>query len=90
MGERLRICRKCLLGQETREEYFEKLSNYIERMDEELKVPQDVYEVRLSLCASCEKLIEGMCRYCGCFVELRAAQKIQKCPDIPAKWERFT
>lgn len=88
MGERLRICRKCLPNQETREEYFEKLTNYVERMDEELKVSQETYEKRLELCASCEKLIDGMCRLCGCFVELRAAQKIQKCPDLPSKWER--
>lgn len=89
MGERLRMCRKCLLEQESKEEYFEKLSRYIERMDEELKVTQKVYEDRLALCASCPKLLDGMCRLCGCFVELRAAQKNQKCPDIPSKWERI-
>lgn len=88
MNERLRICRKCLPGQETREEYLEKLSDYVRRMDDDLKVTQEVYEKRLAFCASCEKLMDGMCRLCGCFVELRAAQKNQKCPDIPTKWER--
>ncbi|MDO5363377.1 MAG: DUF6171 family protein [Eubacteriales bacterium] len=88
MCEKLRICRKCLPGTD-RDEYLENLAGYIERMDEEVKVSQPLYEERLSICASCQNLINGMCRLCGCFVELRAAQKVRKCPDIPAKWEKI-
>lgn len=89
MGEQLRVCRKCLPRQESWEEYFEKLSDYVKRMDDDLKVSQDIYESRLKFCSECDKFMNGMCRLCGCFVELRAAQKVQKCPDIPAKWERY-
>lgn len=88
MKESLRICRKCLPDLESREAYFEKLSGYIAAMDEEVKVGQQVYEERLKKCSVCEKQMDGMCRLCGCFVELRAAQKIQKCPDIPSRWGR--
>ena len=48
---------------------------------------EDLYEKRLGICSSCERLMSGMCRLCGCFVELRAVQKVRKCPDLPAKWE---
>ena len=90
MSEKLRVCRKCLPRTETREEYFEKLSDYVKRMDEDLKVDQETYEKRLALCSECKNYLDGMCRLCGCFVELRAAQKIKKCPDIQVKWDRYT
>lgn len=90
MGEGLRVCRKCLPGQGDKEAFYENLSSYIQRMDEELKVSQQTYESRLALCRRCEKLMNGMCRLCGCFVELRAVQKVRKCPDIPAKWKEQT
>ena len=68
MNGKLRVCRKCLPGQKNEEAFYEDLSRYIQRMDE-------------------ERLMSGMCRLCGCFVELRAVQKVRKCPDLPAKWE---
>ena len=87
MGRELRVCRKCLPGQEKEAAYFEKLTRYIQRMDESVKVDQRTYESRLAVCAECEKQLNGMCRLCGCFVELRAAQRARKCPDIPARWK---
>lgn len=86
MGEPLRICRKCLPG-EDEEEYFENLARYIERMDDDLKVGQQTYEYRLAQCRDCCRLRGGMCSLCGCFVQLRAVQKARKCPDLPPKWE---
>ncbi len=87
MNRKLRVCRKCLPGQKNEEAFYEDLSRYIQRMDEELKVDQQTYEKRLGICSSCERLMSGMCRLCGCFVELRTVQKVRKCPDLPAKWE---
>ena len=75
MNGKLRVCRKCLPGQKNEEAFYEDLSRYIQRMDEELKVDQQTYEKRLGICSSCERLMSGMCRLCGCFVELRAVQK---------------
>ncbi len=45
------------------------------------------YDARLELCKECEKLIGGMCRVCGCFVEVRAAKKSVHCPGIPRRWD---
>lgn len=87
MGSGLRICRKCLPPGVGREEFFESLARYIERMDESVRVDQKIYEERLAQCRQCDKLRDGMCRLCGCFVELRAAQKVRKCPDLPARWK---
>ena len=77
MNGKLRVCRKCLPGQKNEEAFYEDLSRYIQRMDEELKVDQQTYEKRLGICSSCERLMSGMCRLCGCFVELRAVQKVR-------------
>lgn len=38
MNGKLRVCRKCLPGQKNEEAFYEDLSRYIQRMDEELKV----------------------------------------------------
>ena len=62
MNGKLRVCRKCLSGQKNEEAFYEDLSRYIQRMDEELKVDQQNYEKRLGICSSCERLMSGMCR----------------------------
>lgn len=82
----LRACRKCLLEKETPEEYFEKLDAYISNLDPDVKVSQELYEERLTICRDCPNIIDGMCRLCGCFVELRAVLKVRKCPDIQRRW----
>ena len=87
MNEKQHLCRKCLPEQNNEEAFYEDLSRYIQRMDEDLKVDQRAYEKRLNICSTCDRLMNGMCRLCGCFVELRAVQKVRKCPDLPAKWE---
>ncbi len=46
-----------------------------------------LYETRLSLCKECDLLLDGMCRACGCFVELRATMKKNSCPYD--KWRAF-
>ncbi len=86
MTEGLRVCRKCLLRGETEAEYFRKLENYIARLDEDVRVEQEIYESRLEKCGQCINLTNGMCRLCGCYVELRAALKVRKCPDMDRKW----
>lgn len=86
MDQGLRVCRKCLLREESQEEYFQKLDAYIAGLDEEVRVDQELYEERLKLCGTCTNLLNGMCRLCGCFVELRAALKVRKCPAPDRKW----
>ena len=66
-------CYKCLLREMDVEGYFANLHDYIARIEEDIKVPDALYEERLAVCKECDYLQEGMCRACGCFVELRAA-----------------
>ena len=53
--------------------YFQNLHDYVEHLDDTVKASEELYEQRLSICKQCDYLQEGMCRACGCFVELRAA-----------------
>ncbi len=87
MSEKLRICRKCHLYQETEEEFREKLKEYIADLDPEECVDQETYESRLLSCSACAYILNGMCRLCGCYVELRAALKVRHCPDRPRHWQ---
>lgn len=81
-----RVCRKCLLRDMDEGEYFANLREYIANLDEELKVDEGEYERRLGLCKECENLMSGMCRVCGCYVELRAVMKKNSCPGVSKKW----
>lgn len=80
--ENLRLCRKCLtrdmVGQE---EYFRSLHDYIENLDLDIRAAETLYEERLGICRECDMLLQGMCRKCGCYVELRAAVTKNACPD---------
>ena len=44
------------------------------------------YERRLSICKECDRLLDGMCTVCGCYVEMRAAVTTNCCPAVRAKW----
>ena len=49
-----------------------------------IKASEELYEERLSVCKECDMLLTGMCRSCGCYVELRAAVTKNYCPR--KKW----
>ena len=73
-------CRKCLLKEIDPQAYMDQLHKYIELLDRDVKAPQNLYENRLNICKECDYLNEGTCQACGCFVELRAAVRKNKCP----------
>lgn len=74
-----RCCYKCLLREMDVEGYFANLHDYIARIEEDIKAPDVLYEERLAVCKECDYLQEGMCRACGCFVELRASIVTNRC-----------
>lgn len=79
--EKIRRCRKCLTRDMAgQEEYFRSLREYIANLDEDIKAPAALYEERLAICKQCELLLDGMCRSCGCYVELRAVIAERGCP----------
>lgn len=82
-----RICRQCLLRDMPESKRFQSMYDYIARLSKDDKVPDETYEKRLEICRKCEHLMSGMCRKCGCYVEMRAAMKIRSCPDIPDRWQ---
>ena len=50
----------------------------------EEKAGEEEYRRRLDVCQECEKLQNGMCLSCGCFVQVRAAKGKERCP-----WEKW-
>lgn len=79
-AEKKRVCKRCLLRELSEQEYREKLEKYIIGLDDEVRAKEQLYEKRLLLCKECEKLSEGTCLSCGCYVELRAAVANSHCP----------
>jgi hypothetical protein len=78
-------CKRCLLLQSSREDIFATVKEHIGKISEKDKAEESVYKKRLDICKTCDNLISGTCLKCGCYVELRAAFKKQKCPDVKNK-----
>lgn len=81
-----KYCRKCLLKEMPEDAYFKNLYEYIDNLDPDIKVNEKEYERRLALCKECDHLLNGMCRICGCFVELRAVINKNYCADLDKRW----
>ena len=72
--ENFRVCKRCLTrDMMDKVSYFQNMYDYIDNLDESIKTNQPLYEKRLMVCKECDLLADGMCRACGCFVEMRAA-----------------
>lgn len=80
----MRFCKGCLIREIDNGQQYQNMFQYIEGLDEEIKTNPAVYEVRLRTCKDCTSLINGMCKHCGCFVEMRAAITRNRCPN--KKW----
>ena len=78
--ETQRYCRKCLLKDFDEDKYRELIKKELDWMDAEMKAADDLYAERLKICEECDKLSQGTCLSCGCFVELRAAAGKAACP----------
>ena len=85
--EERKICRKCLLAELDEDEYFRSLKEYIAAYPEDKRCPAEEYERRLTVCRGCERLADGMCAVCGCYVELRALKKNAYCPEND-RWKK--
>jgi hypothetical protein len=80
-----RECRKCLLIDANAGKEKEMVYRYISELSEAEKAPESLFQKRLEVCRSCEWLSAATCQSCGCFVEVRAAVRKQKCPCH--KWQ---
>lgn len=72
-------CRKCLLNQDSGALY-QSIQELIAALPPEEKADPAEYRRRLAVCEGCEKLQNGMCLSCGCFVQVRGAKKKESCP----------
>lgn len=79
------ICKKCLLLEAGEIAALKSVKDYLELISPEEKVSESVYNDRLEKCRNCDFLISGMCRKCGCYVEIRTALKNKDCPNADNK-----
>ena len=54
------VCKKCLLLEAGEEKSFIGVKDYIDTIDNSLKVNDDLYLKRLSFCKECDNLISGI------------------------------
>lgn len=80
-------CKRCLLLEAGEKSAYENIKSYLKTLDVSEMVDDSIYKQRLGMCSSCDYLISGMCRKCGCYAEVRAALKDSECPDADnRKW----
>lgn len=79
MNERMtRIpCRHCMPPEQAT---AEDIARIIEAIPKERRVSDEEYNDRLARCSGCEKLFEGTCSECGCYVAVRCARARMYCP----------
>ena len=79
-------CKRCLLSEIDDKAQAAHIYEYIASLPEEVKASAVQVKERLDMCRACDNLTNGMCRICGCYVEVRAAKKGQSCPDVYPRW----
>ena len=77
-------CTRCLLKDYSKEVYDKLIVEGLKALPAEDLTTEDVTAARLNVCKNCEKINQGTCLACGCYVEIRAALKAGKCPY--SKW----
>lgn len=79
--DEMRVCKKCLIREMAgQEKIYETIKRMIEDLEPEDRAGEELVEKRLVVCKECDQLLEGTCKACGCYVELRTATKTQECP----------
>lgn len=74
------LCKRCLLYEAGERAAYTQVQAYLETVPPEELASPTVRNSRLDQCRHCDQLIAGMCRKCGCYVEVRAALKDSTCP----------
>lgn len=80
------VCKHCLLADFDVDGLYKKISELIDVMPQDVKADNELYQKRLDICKGCTALENGICKECGCFVELRAAAKKNYCPSVYKYW----
>lgn len=80
------VCKRCLLADIDVDGLYKKVSELVELIPEDIRASDELYHKRLEICRTCQSLENGICRECGCFVELRAATRKNYCPSVYKYW----
>ena len=88
MQENRKPCR-CLL-EEAQPDLARVVSDVIAALPEDDLADAGTRDFRLARCLQCDDLLDGTCRLCGCYVEVRAAKKTMHCPAVPDRWQRLS
>ena len=88
MAETRKPCR-CLLFEAGEQDMARIIAEYVSSLDEAVRTSPEEYHARLALCQTCDQLLNGTCRLCGCYAESRAARKGQSCPMVPPRWAKI-
>lgn len=78
-------CRLCTEFEQKDEDLKRQLQIYMDSLSKEQKVEDQLYRQRLEKCDTCEGLRQGLCKFCGCFVTVRAIKKQMSCPNPKGK-----
>ncbi len=79
-------CKRCLIDELDFDEVYEDIKQYIREFPSDKRILEEEYSQRLAICRECDELENGICRKCGCFVELRALKKGMYCASEDKKW----
>lgn len=79
-------CVRCLLSELDEDEIRAGLLEYIRNVPADRRVSGEIYQSRLAQCRSCERLLDGMCLECGCYVEIRALRPEADCASAVKRW----
>lgn len=75
------LCRRCLEKDVSAEDLRAYLDGYVRDLPEEIRTPPEPYAARLAICETCARRVGFTCTMCGCYVQTRAAKRVQKCPE---------
>lgn len=80
-------CKRCLLLESGEGVTYKEIMEYVSTIPNDDIVDLEIFNKRIEHCRNCDNLISGMCRKCGCYVEVRARLKKADCPDYNnRKW----
>lgn len=85
-GEKYTVPCKCLLKEAGEKELSENIKEYVNALSEDIRSDSELYRHRLGICEGCGELLNGTCLKCGCYVEMRAAIKTNRCPSEKKLW----
>ncbi|MBQ1902228.1 MAG: hypothetical protein II169_06735 [Lachnospiraceae bacterium] len=80
MGDMVRTCRICSVKDSLPDDVLRYRDRLLSMLPEEQKTSEKELENRLGKCECCDKMVDGTCLSCGCYVVIRAAVYDKQCP----------